>query len=46
MPMYSSKFQKHINAELIGWSGINLPSFPGLKQDEVLYISNIINQFI
>jgi perosamine synthetase len=45
MPMYSSKFQRLRVAELIGWSGINLPSFPLLKKDDILYISNLINQF-
>lgn len=45
MPMYSSKFQKHPIAESIGWRGINLPSFPGLKDEEVAYICNLIKDF-
>jgi perosamine synthetase len=45
MPMYSSKFQKHVVAELIGWRGINLPSFPLLKTEDILYITNLINKF-
>lgn len=45
MPMYSSKFQRLRVAELIGWGGINLPSFPLLKKEDILFISNIINNF-
>ncbi len=45
MPMYSSKFQKYEVAELIGWRGINLPSFPLLNKEDIIYITNLINQF-
>lgn len=43
MPMYSHKYQKHPVAEYLGWRGINLPSFPTLKEDQVKMISEIIN---
>ncbi len=43
MPMYSQKFQKVPNAENLGWRGINLPSFPGLKNEELSLICSIIN---
>lgn len=43
MPMYTRKFEKHLNAENIGWRGMNLPSYPQLEFEDVKYISNIIN---
>ena len=45
MPMYSSKYQKHAIAENLGWRGINLPSWPGLQQQQVSYICDRIKQF-
>jgi perosamine synthetase len=38
MPMYSEKYQRHPIAESLGWSGINLPSWPGLSFEQVQYI--------
>jgi perosamine synthetase len=35
MPMYSNRFQRHPVAEDIGWRGINLPSCPGLPEQDV-----------
>jgi perosamine synthetase len=35
MPMYSTKFQRHPIAEEIGWKGINLPSYPSLRDEQV-----------
>lgn len=45
MPMYSQRFQKHPVAEKIGWSGINLPSWPGLEKEQVDFICLRINDF-
>jgi len=45
MPMYSKKFEKHHIAEDIGWRGINLPSYPALKSEELEYVCQIINDF-
>lgn len=45
MPMYAQKYQKHPIAEDLGWRGINLPSFPRLKDEEIDYISNKIMSF-
>lgn len=45
MPMYSSKFQQHPNAEDIGWRGINLPSWPGLTKDQIKFICDTIRRF-
>jgi perosamine synthetase len=42
MPIYSEKFQKHPVAEDLGWRGINLPSFPGLKTDQLREIISTI----
>jgi perosamine synthetase len=44
MPMYSQKFQKIPVAENLGWRGINLPSYPGLSNEELGLICGIINQ--
>lgn len=45
MPMYSQKFQKHQVAEELGWRGINIPSFPSLTDEEIVYITNAIKDF-
>lgn len=45
MPMYSQKYERHLNAEGIGWRGINLPSYPDLSKDEIDYIINNIKAF-
>lgn len=45
MPMYSAKFQKHPIAENLGWRGINLPSYPGLNEDQISLIADVINKF-
>ena len=45
MPMYSEKYQKHSIAEYIGWRGINLPSYPGLKKENLDEICNNIRSF-
>ncbi|MFM2394813.1 MAG: hypothetical protein RLZZ546_2795 [Bacteroidota bacterium] len=42
MPMYSKVFQTHPIAENLGWRGINLPSYPGLKNEEIIFICNTI----
>jgi len=39
MPMYSRKYERHINAENLGWRGINLPSYPALEEEDVKYIA-------
>ena len=45
MPMYSEKYQKLPVAEKLGWSGMNLPSYPGLKDDEVKYVCDSIKKY-
>lgn len=45
MPMYSQRFQKHAIAEDLGWRGINLPSYPGLEDDQVSEIIDEVNSF-
>lgn len=45
MPMYSQKYQKHRNAEDIGWRGMNLPSWQGLQEEQVNYICDVIHEF-
>lgn len=38
MPMYAQKYQRHRVAEDIGWRGINLPSYPDLTKEQIVYI--------
>lgn len=45
MPMYSEKYRKHPIAEDLGWRGMNLPSWPGLCEDDIMYICDIIKKF-
>lgn len=45
MPMYAQRYQKHPVAEDLGWRGINLPSYPGLKDDEIDYIVNKVKSY-
>lgn len=46
MPMYSAQYQKHPVAENLGWRGINLPSYPGLKTVEIEFICNKIKEML
>jgi perosamine synthetase len=45
MPIYSQKFQRHPVAESIGWRGINLPSWPGLDQQQIKYVISAVKDF-
>lgn len=45
MPMYSEKYQRLPIAEKLGWSGMNLPSYPSLKDEEVYYVCDLIRKF-
>jgi perosamine synthetase len=45
MPMYSQKFERHVNAEKIGWRGLNLPSFPSLTKENQNFIIDTIKDF-
>jgi perosamine synthetase len=45
MPIYATKYQKHSQSEDIGWRGINLPSWPGLKESDVCNICELIKSF-
>jgi len=45
MPMYAQKFQRHPVAENLGWRGINLPSWPDLKEKQIDHINNLIKKF-
>lgn len=46
MPMYTNKFQVHPVSESLGRRGINLPSWPGLNEDQVHYIVGLIKAFL
>lgn len=45
MPMFSHKFQKLPVAEYLGWHGINLPSWPDLKKEQVKFIADTIAKY-
>lgn len=46
MPMYAQKFQRHPIAENLGWRGINLPSYPELKQNHLEFIFAKIKEYV
>lgn len=46
MPMYSAQYQRHPVAENLGWRGINLPSYPGLKTEEIQFICEKIKEVL
>lgn len=45
MPMFSSNFEIHPVAEKLGVSGFNLPSWPGLSDDDLSYIVDKVKLF-
>lgn len=45
MPMYSQKYQRHKVAEDIGWRGINLPSYPDLKEEQIVSICEKLRNY-
>lgn len=45
MPMYLKKLEKHPVAEQLGWAGVNLPSYPGLNESDVVEICNCIKTY-
>ena len=45
MPMYARNYRKHIVAEDLAWRGINLPSWPGLSNQDLDYIVRTISAF-
>jgi perosamine synthetase len=46
MPMYSAQYQRHPVAENLGWRGLNLPSYPGLKTEEIEFICEKIKEVL
>ncbi len=47
MPMYRScPCEKHPNAEFVSERGINLPSFPDLRDDQVDFICESVQEFL
>ena len=45
MPMYNTKGKHFINAERISQEVINLPSYPGLSEEDIKHISDVIRKF-
>jgi perosamine synthetase len=45
MPMYANGYDKFEVAEYLGWQGINLPSYPSLKKEDITYITQKIKDF-
>ncbi|MEM7534195.1 MAG: DegT/DnrJ/EryC1/StrS family aminotransferase [Chloroflexota bacterium] len=46
MPMYATRYERHKVAESIGRRGINLPSWPGLSQEQIEYIVSNLESII
>jgi perosamine synthetase len=46
MPMYSTQYQRHPVAENLGWRGMNLPSYPGLKTADIEFICEKIKEVL
>lgn len=42
MPMYSNNFERFKVAENLGWRGINLPSYPALKENDIIFICDAL----
>ncbi len=42
MPMYSRNYRRHSVAEDLAWRGINLPSWPGLSDEDLSRITSTI----
>jgi perosamine synthetase len=42
MPMYASRYESHPVAEDIGARGINLPSFPGLTEEQIEEVCTLL----
>jgi perosamine synthetase len=45
MPMHSKNYHKFPVAENLAWRGINLPSWPGLSDEQVSIICKVIKEF-
>jgi perosamine synthetase len=45
MPAYARNYRKHSVAESLAWRGINLPSWPGLTDANLLHISEAIRTY-
>ena len=45
MPMYGNSCEKYPVTENLGWRGVNLPSYPNLKNKQINYITTIIEKY-
>jgi perosamine synthetase len=45
MPMYDQNYERHKVAEDLGWKGLNLPSYPDLREDDVNFIAQTVLSF-
>lgn len=45
MPMYARNYRKHSVAEDLSWRGINLPSWPGLTDEQVTAVVKSISTY-
>ena len=45
MPIYSERYEKHPVAEDIALRGMNIPSYPGLEEDDIKNICSVITEF-
>jgi perosamine synthetase len=45
MPMYAKNYRKHRVAEDLAWRGINLPSWPGMSEEQVVAVIRAISRY-
>lgn len=45
MPMYAKNYRKHQVAEDLAWRGVNLPSWPGLSDEQIAEVVGSISRF-
>ena len=43
--MYGNSCEKYPVTENLGWRGVNLPSYPNLKNKQINYITTIIEKY-
>ncbi|WP_299768784.1 DegT/DnrJ/EryC1/StrS aminotransferase family protein [uncultured Dokdonia sp.] len=46
MPIYSKQYEKHLVAEKLSRRGMNLPSYPELHKEDILYIVDKLKEYI
>jgi perosamine synthetase len=45
MPMYQKRFERHPIAEDLAWRGVNLPSWPGMSDEQIATVTDSLKAF-